>query len=51
MGSTVISLLQALGSIRIITVHVDGGGPLLEATSVRKVCSSNISVRVAILKC
>ena len=36
---TVISLLQARASIRIITFHGDGGGPLLEATSARKVCS------------
>ena len=26
------SLIQAVMSIRIITVHGDGGGPLLEAT-------------------
>ena len=51
LGFTVISLLQAQGSIRIIKVHGDGGGPLLEATSARKVCSSNLSIRVAILKC
>ena len=41
--------------IRIITFHVDGGVSLLEATSARKViktsCSSNLSVRVPILKC
>ena len=43
------SLLQAWASIRTITVHGDGNGPLLEATSARKVCSSNLSVRVAIL--
>ena len=43
---TVKSLLQAKVSIRIITVHGDGGEPLLEATS-----SSNLSVRVAILRC
>ena len=48
---TVKSLLQARASIRIITIHGNGGGPLLEATSVRKVCSSNLSIRVAILKC
>ena len=40
--------------IRIITFLGDGGGPLLDAKiSVRKViktsCSSNLSVRVAIL--
>ena len=39
------------GGLRIFTVHRDGGGPLLEATSARKVSSSNLSVRVAILKC
>ena len=38
--STLISLLQARASIRIITVHGDGGGPLLEATSARKVQST-----------
>ena len=48
---TVKSLLQARASIRIITVHGDGGGRLLEITSARKVCSSNLSVRVAILIC
>ena len=42
------SLLQAWASIKIITAHGDGGGPHLEATSVRKVCGSNLSVRVAI---
>ena len=48
---TVTSLLQAWASITIITVHRDGGGPLLEITSGRKVCSSNLSIRVSILKC
>ena len=48
---TVKVLLEARGFIRIIG---DGGGPLLDATlSVRKdiktSCSSNLSVRVAIL--
>ena len=33
--STVIPLLQGWASIRIITLHGDGGGPLLEATSAR----------------
>ena len=50
-ANTVKSLLQAWASIRIITVHRDRGGPLSEATSARKVCSSNLSVRVAILRC
>ena len=48
---TVKSLLQAWASIRIITVQGDEGGSLLEATSAIKVCSSNLSVRVAILRC
>ena len=41
--STVKSLLQAWASIRIITVHRDGVGPLFEAASARK-SSSNLSV-------
>ena len=49
--STVISLLQARASIRIISNHRDGGGPLLEATSARKDCSFNLSERVPILRC
>ena len=49
--NTVIYLLQARASSRIISVHGDRGGPLLEATSARKVCSSNSLIRVAILKC
>ena len=51
MQYTVIPLLQARASIRIITVHGDGAEPLSEATSATKVCSSNLSIRVAILKC
>ena len=47
---TVKSLLQARESIRIITIHRDGGGPLIEAISARKVCSSNLLVEVAILR-
>ena len=43
-------LLEARASIRIIAFHGDGDGPLLEATSARKV-SSNLLVRVAILRC
>ena len=43
-SSTVKSLLQARVSIRIITVHRDGGGPLLEATSVKKVCVTPIEI-------
>ena len=50
---TIKILLEAREFIRIITFHRDGGGPLLEATSARQViktsCSSNVSVRVAIL--
>ena len=34
------TLLHTLTSSRIITIHGDCGEPLLEATSVRKVCSS-----------
>ena len=52
--NTIISLLQAQASFRIIlniTFHGDGGGPLLEATNARKVCSFNLLIRVAILKC
>ena len=48
---TVISPLQARASIRIITIYRAGGEPLLEATNLRQVCSSNLSIRVAILKC
>ena len=48
---TVKPLLQAQASVRIITVHGDGGGPLLEATNERKVCSFNLMVWVAILIC
>ena len=52
LTSIVISVLQArVSSIRIITVHGDGGGPLLEASGARKTCGSNLSLRVAILKC
>ena len=37
MHYTVKIILEARASIRIITFHGDGDGPLLEATSVRKV--------------
>ena len=37
MHYTVKIILEARASIRIITFHGDGDGPLLKATSVRKV--------------
>ena len=49
--NTVKSLIQVRMSIRLITVQGDGGGPLVEATRARIVCSSNLLVRVVILKC
>ena len=49
--NSVISLLQAGRLIESLPFYRDGGGPLLEATGARKVFRSNLSIRVAILKC
>ena len=53
MECTIKILLEAWAFITIITFQGDGVGPLLEATSARKViktsCSSNLSVMVTIL--